>query len=584
MHPIARLLACCLAAALLAAPAAEAKKAPKHPTAKQCTKKAIKKLKGKKKAARVKACKKRAAALKKRRAVPSPIGPGTTPPATPAAPAAPPRVEGGIDDAVVIAVLDGGVNPYHWDFLASKMPQSTNAVPGDELPLNRPATEWLPGFADAAKGFAEFERLDLSLNATDPEADAAGLYDGDAPQWGKVKESDDSTLNGYWFPGTKVIGALSFSEGEDLWMGTGAHGVGTTSSVVGNLHGTCPECLLFFIDYGDTAEEAEQAIEWAEAQPWIDVISNSYGHAGAVPKIYAGSNVEAQRAASERGQTITFSAGNGIENAYVVTNPTTYSSQKGPDWLITVGAVTPGEGNYYGDDSTGGSYFGAGKPVDVAGVGSSYPNAYSAKGVGGTGTSGFGGTSNASPTIAGLYGRTLYQARKLLGGPSKVQAGGVIATGTGFTCGALRPDCELADGKLTAVELRTRLLHSAVHTDAGIADPQAVAATPAIDEQDFMTEGHGTFFARHAGPASNAWLEEFDRITGPLEGRAKALERPAGEAEWMIVDSYCRQQNWGSWTGGYYVEGQTQLPEPSPATPVRNGYAETCPGGPTPGG
>src|SRR3712207_7064673 len=48
----------------------------------------------------------------------------------------------------------------------------------------------------------------------------------------------------------------------------------------------------------------------------------------------AGSDIERQRAASERGQTIVFSAGNGIENAFQVANPTSYSSQKGPDWIV----------------------------------------------------------------------------------------------------------------------------------------------------------------------------------------------------------------------------------------------------------
>ena len=501
-----------------------------------------------------------------------------------AAPAEAADTEGGVRDAVVVAVLDGGLNPYHHDLLASRMPQHRNASPADDLPLRRPASEWLPGFAEAERGFASFERLDLSLT-DDPNASATPLYTGDTAEWAKVRESSADALHGVWFPGTKVIGALNFSRGDDIWAGTGAHGVGTTSSVVGNIHGTCPECLLFFIDYGDTAAEAEAAIEWAEAQPWIDVISNSYGHGGTVPKIYAGSDTEKQRAASDRGQTIVFSAGNGVENAYAVTNPTTFSSQKGPDWLLTVGAVAPEKDNHYGrNGGGGGSFFGAGKPVDVAGVGGSYPNAYTATRVGGTGTSGFGGTSNAAPTVAGLYANALFRARTALAGPSKVQQDGVIARGPAIACGAARPGCELGDGELTATELRTRVLHAAVHTAAGFTDPLGTAAAPRIGEQDFLAEGHGTFFARQAGPRSDAWLAELDRIVAPLEGRAAPLTRPAGEAEWFVVDSYCRQKNWGSWTGGAYVEGRTPLPAPSPTTPARNAYAATCPGGPTPAG
>ncbi len=69
-----------------------------------------------------------------------------------------------------------------------------------------------------------------------------------------------------------------------------------------------------------------------------------------------------------------------------------------------------------------------------------------------------------------------------------------------------------------------------------------------------------------------------------MEGRRPELERPAGELEWMVVDSYCRQENWGAWKLGYYVDGQTELPGPDPKWPARSSYEETCPGGPTPGG
>jgi uncharacterized protein len=100
---MARLLALVLALALLvlpgappapaaaAAPAqAAAKKRAKLPTAKQCRKQAIRKLRGRKRAARVKACRRRAAALRrKRRPAPKPPAVAPAPPA--AAPSARPR-------------------------------------------------------------------------------------------------------------------------------------------------------------------------------------------------------------------------------------------------------------------------------------------------------------------------------------------------------------------------------------------------------------------------------------------------------------------------------------------------------------
>jgi hypothetical protein len=565
-----------LLAFLVTAPAAPAPAKAKKPS---CTQKAKRIKSVKKRKAALKKCAK-AKAKKKRRTPPVLRTPAA--PAAPAIAAAPARSEGGVDDVTVVAVLDGGTNPYHWDFQSAHLPQHLDADPGNDIPLDRPATEWLPGFATSMAG-GSFDRIDLELDTADSEA---GF--GDGKPLIDLRASSRELRHAYWLPGTKVIGSMLFGSPDEkkaLWQGADAHGVGTTSSSVGNLHGTCPECLLFFIDYGSSTEDAEAAIEWAEAQPWIDVVTNSYGHGGTVPKIYAGSNVESQRAAVERGQEIVFSGGNGVENAYGASNPTTFSSQKGPDWILTVGAASPGPDNHYGADSDGGAYSGAGKPVDVAGVGADYPNAYGATTVSGVGSFGFGGSSNAAPTLAGLYARSLHLARTALAGPSKVQAGGVIAQGAPVACGAARPACELGDGRLTEVELRTRLLEGAVPSEAGTAFLGQAGQSPTIPpvgEENLMGEGHGTYFARQAGPKSTAWLTELERIVGPMSGRAPALERPDGEKDWFIVDSYCRQDMWGAWKLGDYVDGITTLPGPDPAWLVRSAYEQTCPGGPTP--
>ena len=483
---------------------------------------------------------------------------------------------GGPEDAVVVAVIDTAINPYHWDFQASKMPQALDKDPSNDLPLDTPPDRWLPGFP-SPKTFDSYNALRLRYEEKNADMPIAGLMAADAPKIAEVKGSTAKDLNYYWLPGTKVIGAMRFAS-QPLVGDTSEHGVGVSSVSTGNIHGTCPECLLFFISLGNAAE-AEAAIAWAMDQPWIDVITNSYGHGGAVPKFYNGTTVEEQRAASDRGQTVFFSAGNGVENAFTVVNPTYMSSQKGPDWLITVGGVSPGQENPYSDPTRGSSdhasYVGAGKPADVAGVASEYSSAYTAVGVGQTGTSGFGGTSNAAPTIAGLYARALYLARKDLGGPSRIQKGGVIATGSRYRCASKRPDCELGDGKLTADELRTRLLHGAIHTSAGMTSYAHSVHAPPIGEDEFLNEGHGTYFAREL--RGDEWLEEFDRIIGPMEGRLKTLDRPAGEREWMIVDSFCRQSIWGSWKGGYYVEGKTALPGPDPSFPIRATLESTCP-------
>jgi hypothetical protein len=473
------------------------------------------------------------------------------------------KVNKEIKDATVVAVLDFTFSPYHWDFLADKMPQHLDNKRGNDIPLNKAPDRWLPGFPNPSKAFKSYSSIDISLERKNPMASPDALMAKDQKKWDKVKRSTSKKVHFYWLPGTKVIGAIEFGD-QKIVGSTNEHGTGVSSVSTGNLHGTCPECLLVFVDI-NAAESAEEAMEWVTAQPWIDAVSNSYGHGGAVPKVYNGRTVGNQRKASDRGQTIFFSAGNGFENAFAVTNPTYLSSQKGPDWLVTVGAVSPGKH---------GSYVGHGKPADVASLGSGYPAAYGSPSVSGSGS--FSGTSNASPTVMGIYARALHESRKALSGMSRIQRAGLIAKGARFRCGSARRDCELRDGKLTADELRTRLFHGAVHTPGGTSDPLNLATAPAIGEEEFLAEGHGTYFARETGKW-NAYMKEFARITEPLFGKAKTLKRPAGEKQWMIVDSFCRQHLWGSWKGGYYVDGKTKLPGPDPMYPIRSSMENGCP-------
>jgi len=468
------------------------------------------------------------------------------------------------EDATVIAVLDFTFAPYHWDFLASKMPQAKDGDPSNDLPLGRAPHEWLPGFPSPSN-FKSYKSLDLTLEEKNEFAPIEALDAADKKKWRRVKQSKGKKVHYYWMPDTKVIGAIDFG-GNKIHGPSDSHGTGTASVSAGNLHGTCPECLLVFVNIG-SREDAERAIEWTLRQPWIDAITNSYGFStGNRDRIYAGSDTELQKQASLRGQTVFFSAGNGQENAFLIPNTTIFSSQEGPDWIVTVGAVSPG---------AHASYTGHGKPADIAGIGSRYPAAYGSPTVGGTGGGGFGGTSNATPVIAGIYARALYVARLALEGPSRVQRNGVVATGDRFDCGPVRPDCELGDGRLTVEELRKRLFHGAVHTEAGMT-PAGVGSLPPIGEDEFLNEGHGSYFARETGEIKD-WLKEFERVIAPMEGRAKELKRPKGEREWMIVDSFCRQHIWGSWDAGYFEKGKTKLPGRDQDYPIRSLIEETCP-------
>ena len=482
----------------------------------------------------------------------------------PAATANNPAPKNPAEDATVIAVLDFTFSPYHWDFSASKMPQAKDDDPSNDLSLDRAPHEWLPGFPNP-RSFNSYESLDLTLEERDAFQPVEPLAAADEKEWKSVKRSSSKKLNYYWMPDTKVIGAIDFG-GTKINGPTDAHGTGTASVSAGNLHGTCPECLLVFVNINSQAD-AERAIEWTLRQPWIDAITNSYGFStGSRDRIYAKSDVQLQRKASVRGQTVFFSAGNGQENAFLIPNTTLFSSQEGPDWIVTVGAVSPG---------AHASYTGHGKPADIASLGSRYPAAYGSPTVGGTGSGGFGGTSNATPVIAGTYARALYKARLALDGPSRIQRDGVIATGARYDCGSARPNCELGDGELTVQELRRRLFLGAVHTKAGMT-PGGVGSLPPIGEEEFLNEGHGSYFARETGKVKD-WLKEFQRIIAPMEGRAEELKRPKGEREWMVVDSFCRQHIWGSWDDGYFVKGKTKLPGRDERYPIRSLIEETCP-------
>jgi hypothetical protein len=481
-----------------------------------------------------------------------------------AASAKPPAVRSAGDDITVIAVIDSGITPYHWDFLASRMPQNSDDDRRNDVPLHRAPHEWLAGFP-APSSFAGYDSLDLALEEKQPTAQPDALKQKDAKEWAKVETSTPSSVNLYWMPGTKIIGAVDFGD-DKIYGGTDSHGTGASSVAVGNIHGSCPECLLVFIDTGGFSQpETEYALEWAESQPWIDAISNSYGHSTVLTdNVYTGSDTEAQRVATERGQTVFFAAHNGHDRSFVVPNNTLLSSQPGPDWIVTVGAVEP---------RTKGSFTGHGKPADISGVGLGYPSAYNSPTVSGEGN--FSGTSNATPVVAGIYGRALYEARLALSGVSRTQSKGVIARGKPIRCAGERRECELGDGVLTADELRTRFFQGALHTEAGMTSLAGVVAAPAVGEDEFINEGHGTYLGLLDGPEL---LEtEIARIVDPMFGRAAALERPEGEREWMIVDSFCRQHLWGSWKGGYYVDGKTDLPGAQPGWPLRSAIETTCP-------
>lgn len=487
-------------------------------------------------------------------------------------PAGSPLSDRNHDGVVVVAIIDVGINPYHFDFLSEYLPQHGNDDPTDDLPLTADPAEWVPGFPGAS-AFASYTRLDLNFTPDDGSRLAQELHDADQAAWDTLKPSEPDKVNYAYIPGTKVIGLVDFA-GDGAFM-PDSHGLGSATVSVGNLHGTCPECLLVFV-HG----LGNKASEWAAAQDWIDVQSNSWESSTlrgectpSVPplpvqcvtmrdSVNAGADLEARRVAVERGHQIFWAAGNGLQNDFRAPQSTYANDAKGNDWTIVVGAIS-GEGY---------SYSGTGKPVHVASLGTDYP-----RGAGPTvaGEGKFGGTSNATPVTAGMYAEALYQLRRLVG-ESRTQDAGVLARGTAG-CGAANAQCALADGVLTIDEMREALFRAANYTLQGDQVGQ-VAALPlgaSRTEVTYMSEGHGTYWGRYKG--TDHWSHEADRIAGYAAGTWYSVQN-GNQKAWFEVDSMCRQSAWGAWTQGYY-NATTTLPAASQAWPVRSALVAACPDG-----
>lgn len=472
----------------------------------------------------------------------------------------PAPLDGNGDGVVVVAVIDGGFNPYHLDMVGSMMPQHRNADPGDDLPLDQPPHEWIRGFPEP-ESFASYNRIDLDLSyAADPTGideslDSNDLYDEDADAWDQVQAGGSADSAHYnFFPGTKVVGMVN-TGGGDAFAAT-SHGVGTSTVSVGNIHGSCPECVLVFVNNGG----GEAANDWVLQQDWIDAQTNSYGYSTVMrDRMYAGSSTDLQREAVEGGQAIFFSAGNGQANTFTVPNPTLFSSQEGPDWIVTVGAIHPQSRD---------SYQGHGRPADVSSIGSGYPSGgYCDNTINCTG--GFGGTSNATPVTAGMYAKALYELR-MMADPALARQ-----PETPFVVDGL-PAPSMADngtGALTAPELMDALFLAAEHmSDGWVAGLSGQTIPVQTAEMQFMAEGHGSFVGRLDG--DEAWAAEWQRIVDVALGAAEGEMAP-GEEDWFINDSYCRQSIWGAWDGGWY-DG-TNLPGPDPMWPFRTALQVACP-------
>lgn len=369
---------------------------------------------------------------------------------------------------VVVAIIDTAINPWHEEF-------RERAFGGE------PAT-YIAGFPAGAVPVA------LTLDAgTFQEA-------FDADKQNLLNTIQKGTF--VTFPGTKIVGALSL----DPWdarrpllvpvPGLDPHGVRMSSRLAGNTVSLAgPEVRLVFVQGVRNDADREAAVRWAAAQPWIDIISVSFGSFFAkvcvddvcldgnfrnAPHLRSAAGTLAD-AFEEASHTKPFfaSAGNGLTEV-----PGTQGSVGGitgfPTWLrgvsgapdaISVGANDNGRLTTWANWDPYVVADGCANPAATHDSLAELRNVAS-------------GTSSATPFAAGGAARIVFEARRILGdagvGPRDGAPGAPGTFDSGFPGDRTKVLAEgpaglvaqgpIADGVLTVLDLKDLLYHTALET------------------------------------------------------------------------------------------------------------------------
>lgn len=307
--------------------------------------------------------------------------------------------------SVVIAVIDTGINLYHAEYrLANEA--SSYAAPSEE--------------ALTALGVPDLAPVQLALDIAD-WADAV-----EADREALVETLEPETL--YTFPGTRILGAISFQQsggqmcsgGEPLFgLGAecvewplildmpGGHGTMTTSRAVGNtvsIGGAEPDIYLVMVQ-GFTPD----ALRWVADQEWIDIASISAGLSffpiapGVANAGEAAGLSDAIGAYNYLSHKKPFfaSTGNGVGNAGLLGFPSWMRGASGVPDVLSVGANNNDQMSQWHNQD----------PY-ISGDGCDNPSADSddTESVSNYG----GGTSSATPFSAGGGAKLLLEARRIL--------------------------------------------------------------------------------------------------------------------------------------------------------------------------
>ncbi|MDP9069219.1 MAG: S8/S53 family peptidase [Actinomycetota bacterium] len=358
----------------------------------------------------------------------------------------------------VIAVVDSGINPYHRDFRRPGL----DVHPGSYI-------EGYPGEASA---------MNLALRS--PSFEVA--MKKDASSWSEVRSG-----RLYWIPGTNIVGFIDFAGEDSARRGYDINGHGTASASIaaGRFSGPGTGDVLLVSVTG-----LVEGLKWASRQPWIDVITNSWGTLFP-PGPVGGEAADASRAAVSSGKIVCFASGN-------FASPYIYQDSQGPSWNVNVGAAS---------ETTRGEHYYTSYPNDVLGL-SGRPAASNSSM---TKTVTFSGTSAAAPAVCGLIAKTLADVRDRLGDHVEGPHGRGLAVGERTNRGPLR------DGVLDRKELEDAIQATAVPAETAMPDPDDPNAVPALPIAGFLRGGYGIVDEASARDALRVILSRDPRPERSLE-------------------------------------------------------------------
>ena len=376
------------------------------------------------------------------------------------------------------------------------------------------------------------------------EQDLAAARAKDDAAWAALKPGQL-----YYLPGTRFSGLIYLASPVDRATGQASvtyppppnpprpvidgytyHGTGVASVAAGSKYGTCPDCDIVFV----AADNLEDGLAWAARQPWIDVISNSWGGPLGVPTQVTGAHPDrakavsaspASWAAASAGKAVVFASGNGVTDL----GPTTHGTQHsltwdspyaGPPWVLTVGAAKATSGQPTDWHNI---------PVDVIAQGEARPAADFAS-LDGAET--FIGTSCAAPIAAGVLAEALFRARVGTRDAHVGPTGGSLLTPSARPVGG-----PAADGRLTYLELldaaRRVAEWKAFDPSTFTSDPMQAFSTPTTPAA-YAYEGFGLLDKASITP-----------LTRILLGLTALPSRPEMQ-QWADFANTVRSARWGA--------------------------------------